>query len=190
MLWVGAGMLFEWYEITEKSWIDTLLGLVFIPQAVVFLILTRMLDESSLILLYYFIVIWSVDTFAMFGGKKFKGPKLAPKISPQKTWSGLFSGVFSAVIIVFLINLIPSLSLTKYLNMSYIQLTTGVLFLGFLAQASDLFESYFKRKYHFKDSGYIIPGHGGVLDRFDSIILTAWIAFFTYCSLLGFVNEI
>ncbi|MGI4775839.1 MAG: phosphatidate cytidylyltransferase, partial [Janthinobacterium lividum] len=130
------------------------------------------------ILLIYFAVIWSVDSFAMLGGQKFEGPKLAPKISPNKTWSGLITGVLAGTLSSILIYMImQTLDISQQLVITKTNLVIASIMIGLTAQLSDLFISYFKRKFKIKDSGNIIPGHGGVLDRFDSIILTAPILF-------------
>lgn len=174
MLWVAVGMLYEWYLITQTSKLDLLLGLVLVPQAITFLILTSYIDPSRLLLLYYFIIIWSVDTLAMIGGRAIRGPKLAPILSPNKTWSGFITGVLGAGLVTFITNLIPYTRLSNHYHITLPELIIGAILLASIAQCSDLLVSYFKRKFHVKDSGNIIPGHGGVLDRFDSIILTAW----------------
>jgi phosphatidate cytidylyltransferase len=120
-------------------------------------------------------LIWSVDTMAMIGGKILQGPKLAPSISPNKTISGLLTGVISAVIIVIIIWQKNNLLINNIYNVCLYTMLLAVM-----AQVSDLLVSFFKRKFKVKDSGNIIPGHGGVLDRFDSIILTAPIIFLYY----------
>lgn len=117
-------------------------------------------------LLWLLFIVWATDTGGYVFGKRIGGPKLAPRISPKKTWAGLYGGAFSAgvvgLITAFVVNLeaLPAL----------------ILFSGLLAvveQASDLMESYVKRRFGVKDSGNIIPGHGGVLDRVDGLVLTA-----------------
>ncbi|HJD59602.1 MAG TPA: phosphatidate cytidylyltransferase [Rickettsia endosymbiont of Omalisus fontisbellaquei] len=175
MILVGMGMLSEWYNMTYSSIPYQLIGLIIIPIPIALLILLE--DTNSQLIMLYFCIIWSVDTFAMIGGKTFKGAKLAPKISPKKTWSGLITGVLSAGIVAVLINFIPSFHIENYYFSNKVYLFIISCILALIAQLSDLFISYFKRKFNIKDSGHIIPGHGGVLDRFDSIILTAPVLF-------------
>ncbi len=177
MLLIAAGMLFEWYEMTNSSWLYMLLGLVIIPVPIISLILVSLLDGAKCTLLTYFITIWSVDTFAMIGGKNLRGPKLAPKLSPNKTWSGLIVGVTAAGTFAALLRTIPHFNMDNCYLLDQTHLILSAMFIAILAQMSDLFISYFKRKFGVKDSGVLIPGHGGVLDRFDSIILTAPILF-------------
>lgn len=109
-------------------------------------------------------LVWAIDTSAFFGGKFFKGPKLAPSISPHKTWSGFISGM------------IAGLSLGSLLIGSFFPSTftlSGVALLSLMAQGGDLLESQVKRWSHVKDSSSLIPGHGGLLDRLDSFLALA-----------------
>lgn len=173
MLGVTAGMLMEWYNITNKKNNYLYLGLLIIPIPTSCLLYISNHDNTGWLLFTFFLVIWSVDSTAMFVGKLLEGPKLAPRLSPRKTISGLLGGVVAAAILPVLLKLIPTYNIVDYFSTSQIALSFKFAFLGFVAQMSDLFISYFKRKFNVKDSGSIIPGHGGMLDRFDSIILTA-----------------
>ncbi|AFB26225.1 MULTISPECIES: phosphatidate cytidylyltransferase [spotted fever group] len=177
MILVGTGMLSEWYNMTYSSIPDLLIGLIIIPIPISLLIFLSMADTNRWLIMLYFCIMWSVDTFAMIGGKTFKGAKLAPKLSPNKTWSGLVTGVLSAGLVAVLVSFIPNFHIENYYFSNKIYLFIISCILALIAQLSDLFISYFKRKFNIKDSGHIIPGHGGVLDRFDSIILTALILF-------------
>ncbi|WP_342269983.1 phosphatidate cytidylyltransferase [Rickettsia endosymbiont of Orchestes rusci] len=176
MILVAIGMLCEWYDMTSSSLLHLLTGLVVIPLPIISLMLLQAGHNNQWLILLYFVIIWSVDTFAMIGGKIIGGPRLAFKISPKKTWSGLISGIISAGFITVFVN--------YYFFHSYFSRAFYLFIiscsLALIAQLSDLFVSYFKRKFNIKDSGTVIPGHGGVLDRFDSIILTAPILLFLY----------
>ncbi|MGX6960883.1 MAG: phosphatidate cytidylyltransferase [Rickettsia endosymbiont of Pentastiridius leporinus] len=172
MLLVATGMLSEWYDMTYSSINYLLIGLIIIPIPIGLLISLSTNPINNWLIMLYFCIIWSVDTFAMMGGKTFKGAKLAPKISPKKTLSGLITGILSAGLVAVLISFIPSFYIENYYFSNKIHLFIISSTLALVAQLSDLFISYFKRKFNIKDSGHIIPGHGGVLDRFDSIILT------------------
>lgn len=114
---------------------------------------------------FLFILIWSSDSFAFFSGKLFGKHKMAPKISPKKTWEGFAGGVFLTIIFAFFIE--------KY----HSDLRGNWMIVGFLvavfAPIGDLVESQLKRSFGVKDSGKIIPGHGGILDRLDSFIICA-----------------
>lgn len=113
------------------------------------------------------VVTWVCDTAAMFAGKAIGGPKLWPAISPGKTWSGSIAGVIFAMATVPLLNVIVLDRVGVALP-----LWQGLVFglvLGVIGQVGDLAESLFKREAGVKDSSDLIPGHGGVLDRFDSL---------------------
>ncbi|MCC8483746.1 MAG: phosphatidate cytidylyltransferase [Rickettsia endosymbiont of Labidopullus appendiculatus] len=177
MLLIAVGMLYEWYQMTKPSFFYGLLGFIIIPIPIISLVIIATEDKNRWLLLLYFTIIWSVDIFAMIGGKNIGGIKLAPKISPNKTWSGLITGVLASGVAAFLLSLLPGFDLPTYYLLNKRHLIIAAFCLALIAQMSDLFISYFKRKFAIKDSGTIIPGHGGVLDRFDSIILTAPILF-------------
>ena len=124
--------------------------------------------HGPIALLFLFIVIWSADSAAYFAGKKWGKHKLAPAVSPGKSWEGLF-GAFAMTIIVSLIALY--LSATHYeIWCAAIALTVVTVFFSVVG---DLFESMLKRKEGLKDSGVLLPGHGGILDRIDSITAAA-----------------
>lgn len=172
---VAALMLLEWYNMTknEKLYIYNFIGqfLIIIPISSILIISS--IDDHGWVLLTLFVCISTVDIMAMFGGKLIGGVKLAPKISPNKTISGLLVGTSFACIAINLLTLIPNYELPGMLHKNNFALTLYIFLLGMIAQTSDLLVSCFKRKFKIKDTGTIIPGHGGTLDRFDSIILTA-----------------
>jgi phosphatidate cytidylyltransferase len=166
---VGLGMILEWYNMTNSSNLYLALGLAIIPIPIASILLITMLDANYQYTIFTAVlIIVAMDSAAMFGGQTFKGPKLAPKISPNKTWSGLISGIVVCSISVRLGEFIPGYDFIY----RGLDLSIFAAIIGILAQISDLFISYFKRRFNLKESGYIIPGHGGLLDRFDSWILT------------------
>jgi phosphatidate cytidylyltransferase len=111
-------------------------------------------------------LVWTTDIFAYIVGRAIGGKKLAPRISPNKTWAGLLGGMFFASIITGLLAFYWQLALWPWYFL------IG-LFIAFIAQMGDLFESYMKRRAGFKDSGHILPGHGGILDRIDGLLAAA-----------------
>jgi len=119
------------------------------------------------------LITFAIDTTAYFVGRAFGKHKLAPVISPGKTWEGALGGLFGALAAVFL------LSLVLDIDIGYVQLFFIGIAVGILAQAGDLVESKLKRITGVKESGSIIPGHGGMLDRLDSIIFTGFVVY--YC---------
>ena len=110
---------------------------------------------------------WLCDTFAMTGGSVFGGPKLAPLISPHKTWSGAVSGLVGAGVVAVLYGALVLGAVGITLRVW--QLLIIGLVVGVLGQIGDLAESLLKRSVGVKDSGTFFPGHGGVLDRLDSL---------------------
>jgi phosphatidate cytidylyltransferase len=175
LLIIGYFMLSEWYHFANSSKKEMLIGLITIALSIASIILLIQAGLNIIILLY-FMIMWATDSFAMFGGKTIGGYKLAPKISPNKTWSGLLTGVSAAIITAVLFDWVVTLN--KYHTCFYIyKPSIFALFISLLCQLSDLFVSIFKRKHNIKDSGNIIPGHGGMLDRFDSMILSSPILF-------------
>lgn len=167
------GMLYEWHQMTKNNISFMILGIIVIPIAISSIILMRYLPIGQINILIYFILICTTDVFAMLGGKMIGGPKLASIISPNKTWSGLLCGMCASSIVVTSINYFLD---TDFLNLSMLQLTILGAIFAFLEQMSDLFVSLIKRTFGIKESGTVIPGHGGILDRCDGIILTAPIA--------------
>lgn len=145
-----------------------LLTTFYLASAFVFLLLIAHFPETynPYILLGAFILVWTNDTFAFIVGKRFGRQKLFEKISPKKTIEGFLGGLFfSCIASYFIATFAPSLSFTGWLILSIIISVFGTL--------GDLIESKFKRQANVKDSGTIMPGHGGLLDRLDSIILAA-----------------
>jgi len=124
---------------------------------------SSMENTFSLEVIFLFILIWSSDTFAYLVGKFFGKHKMAPKISPKKTWEGYIGGV------------VLTLILSYFVEQYQPQLRGNWMVVGFLIAAfaplGDLVESQLKRNFGVKDSGNIIPGHGGVLDRLDSFLI-------------------
>ncbi len=141
------------------------LGFVLVSAAVLSLIFVRGQSEIGLTLTVTIMVcVWATDIAAYFAGRGFGGPQLSPTGSPNKTWSGAAGAVICAALIgVFLAGLTGASALSWFLFASL---------LSIVAQLGDLAQSFWKRRYGVKDSGKLIPGHGGVLDRLDSFSAT------------------
>jgi phosphatidate cytidylyltransferase len=123
-------------------------------------------ENNSKIILGYFFLIWSNDTFAYLVGRSFGKTKLFERISPKKTWEGTIGGVICTIGIGYVLSIyFTALSPLYWMILALIVSITGTL--------GDLVESMFKRSLGVKDSGNILPGHGGILDRFDGVLLSA-----------------
>lgn len=140
---------------------------VYIGYGFHFLIVIRDLGIDTL--MYQFLVIWSTDSGAYLFGKKFGKHKLSPTISPNKTIEGLLGGVLLATIIGGIYSIIIKPNLGAINNVWLLTIA-----LSLFGQLGDLVESAMKRHFKVKDSGRFLPGHGGVLDRFDSSIFTSF----------------
>jgi phosphatidate cytidylyltransferase len=139
---------------------------VYVGGLLSYAILLRSVDQGREWMLLLLLVVFATDTTAFFGGRAFGKTPLAPNISPSKTREGAVAGMFGAVA--------ASVLAANLLGIHAIMVETillGVL-VGALAQLGDLVESRLKRKAGVKDSGALVPGHGGILDRLDSIVFT------------------
>jgi len=161
----------------------TLTGIIYPSLFLTYLVLIRDANYPGLyggakVILYLFSSIWICDTLAYCGGKLFGKHKLAPVVSPNKTWEGAVSGLLGAFIwgIIGGIVLNPTLTMWECLG--------GALIVGTIGQTGDLAESSFKRSAGVKDTSNIFGPHGGMLDRFDSIIASAP-AFYLFLKLIG-----
>lgn len=118
---------------------------------------------------YVFVVVWSTDIGAYMIGRKIGKHKLWPVISPNKTWEGAIGAVICALICSAIYMAIMG-NLGINFNTSELTMIVLAFFLSIVGQMGDLVESAYKRFYGVKDSGKILPGHGGILDRFDSML--------------------
>lgn len=150
-------------KMRDMAWITLGLFYILLPLLALLWIRNQLPEEDARIIVYWvFLLVWGTDIGGYFAGKTFGGPKLAPKISPNKTWSGLGGGM----ILAGLASLIVSPFITF---LSPVELFAASAGLAVFAQMGDLAESAVKRRFDVKDSGGIIPGHGGVLDRVDGL---------------------
>jgi phosphatidate cytidylyltransferase len=165
--------LFSGLDLPEafRAAVYSFFGAAYVGGLMGFLIAVRTLNRDLLsgaeLLMMLFIIIWSGDSFAYFAGKSFGRHKLAPIVSPHKTWEGAVAGfVFSIVAAV----------VCKFTFVQEMGLTDAIIvgaLIGVIGQIGDLCESIVKRAAKVKDSGGIIPGHGGMLDRLDSLLFGA-----------------
>jgi phosphatidate cytidylyltransferase len=118
---------------------------------------------------WLFVVVWSADTGAYAAGRGIGGPKLAPSISPNKTWAGLAGAAVGAALAGGLAGWLADLP-----SLAPVVIIAAVI--GVVEQLGDLFESLLKRHHGVKDSGAVIPGHGGMLDRVDGLVAASLVA--------------
>lgn len=166
----GAIVLGEWIALVRKMTVAKLLrlalfllGPVVVAATIAGLWIIR--EELGFVAaLWVFAMVWATDIGAYFAGRAFGGLRLAPSISPSKTWSGLFGGMIAALVV--------GATLGDRAAIVGVPLWIGAV-MGLLAQAGDLGQSWMKRKAGVKDSGKLIPGHGGVFDRVDGLLPVA-----------------
>jgi phosphatidate cytidylyltransferase len=143
-------------------------GLPYLGLPAVSLVWLRQLSASGganvIVLL---LVIWASDIGAYAAGRAIGGPRLAPSVSPGKTWSGAAGGLIAAAAVGFLASVILGTGPRSWRPVAF------AILIGIVGQAGDLFESQLKRHFGVKDSGSIIPGHGGLLDRLDAVLTAA-----------------
>ncbi len=161
--------LHEWHKLSFKNNYKKDIyfyfgGLIYI--AISFCVLYNISQNGTLSYPFWLfcITVWCFDSFAYFLGKFIKGPKLCSSISPGKTWSGFLTGTIVASLCFLFIN---HYILTQTISQEYILIS---LLIPISAQCGDLLESKIKRTLNVKDSGTLIPGHGGILDRFDGML--------------------
>ncbi len=167
-----CGMLLESYFLAKNSLRDRLVLYVFIAISLICFLSVSHMKYAQYTLLWHATVIASYDSMAFFGGSYIGGRKLAEKISPSKTWSGFCAGILGSIISASLVTACFPREIFMHYSVFDCGITFPTIFLAISAQIGDLFESYYKRKHKVKDSGTIIPGHGGLLDRFDSCIFS------------------
>lgn len=127
------------------------------------LIWLRGLPDGWVTTLWFLFVVWATDSWAMIFGRLFGGPLMAPRISPKKTWSGFVGGTLGAIGIGTIFALVAGRS-------PDLVLCLAMACIAVVGQAGDVLESAVKRRFQAKDAGAVIPGHGGVLDRMDSLL--------------------
>ncbi len=182
---IGVGVYWEYWQLVRKiahgvsvrcAWM--LFGLIYIGGACfTLLMLSAPLYGSKGALLLIAAVICT-DVGAYFAGRTFGGPKIAPRISPSKTWSGLLGGMACAGVGLSILG--PYLAYDyKFASLAIVGAMSAMI-----AQAGDFFESWMKRRAGVKDSGNLIPGHGGLFDRTDGLIAVA------FCVFIAFIGTI
>ena len=163
----------EWVNINRKSRKNQftiadisyfLIGLLYVGYGFFCLMDLRLQPNGLYRSLLLLSIVWASDTGAYFIGKYWGHSPLCPRISPKKTWEGAFAAILFGMLVTIVFS-------------TFIQLRYNPIIIGLIISVSaiigDLIESMIKRKYNVKDSGYLLPGHGGILDRFDSLIFVS-----------------
>ena len=141
-----------------------LLGWLYLITPFYFAVIISLIagELGSFVLMSVFIIVWMNDTFAYLTGRLLGKHKLFERISPKKTWEGTIGGLVFA--------LLAGIGVAYFLEMDYLFWSIGAVIIAVSAIFGDLFESLLKRSVGVKDSGTILPGHGGILDRFDAVM--------------------
>jgi phosphatidate cytidylyltransferase len=148
-------------------------GVLYAGIPTIGLILLRNIEQGMVAVLLLFIIVWITDTFAFATGRTLGGPKLWPSVSPNKTWSGFFGGLVGGACVGLCALMFVPQHLPPASSMAIILAAVALSLAG---QLGDLFESHMKRLFGVKDTGAMIPGHGGAMDRLDSIVAAGTIA--------------
>ena len=176
MWWIVAALLVITYPSSSKYWrhtaISALLGfIVILPmwKALVFIREATFTPIEAfnplLLILYILLLVWAADVGAYFTGKAWGKSKLAPNVSPGKSWAGAWGGVSAAMILGVITSILLDLNLIMSIQFLLVTALTAIVSI-----IGDLTESMFKRTRGIKDSSALLPGHGGVLDRIDSLL--------------------
>ncbi|MFY9288915.1 MAG: phosphatidate cytidylyltransferase [Alphaproteobacteria bacterium] len=159
----------EWLQLASHQkkrglWIAS--GFLYTAVAGLSLLYLRQQPFGLELVLYVIAVVWGTDIGGYMAGRMIGGPKLAPKISPNKTWAGLLGGMILAALLGY--GVLAAFGTQKVGGGIIIAMVMACV-----AQAGDLFESHLKRRSGIKESGNLIPGHGGVLDRIDGLVFAS-----------------
>lgn len=177
LFWILMVFVLAGYPENKSAWNNeskiACMGMLVLIPSWVGLVVLKSLEEAGLLVLALVILVAAVDIGAYFAGVNFGSRKLAPNLSPKKTWEGVWGGFALCAVI--------SVAMIWAANSYFLDLTSAqmvVLFFlapltTFFSVIGDLLESMLKRNQNIKDSGRLLPGHGGILDRIDSLVATA-----------------
>ena len=167
-----VGLFIEWAFLCLKNQLSfwgkfacTIFGTIYLVLAILWLFQYFALSDGWKFIYWLLFLVWSTDTAAYGGGRLLGGPKLAHSISPNKTWSGFLGGMIGGTAIGYE---------TSFWLFPGVFNLWGIALLVAIAQGGDLLESLVKRWSHVKDSSFLIPGHGGLLDRLDSLLAVSF----------------
>ncbi|MBP3729565.1 MAG: phosphatidate cytidylyltransferase [Lachnospiraceae bacterium] len=172
MVLVLGTFVFTYPRYTAGQAAMSFFGIVYVPMMLSYLYRIRMMEDGFALIWLVFIASWGCDTLAYCAGRLFGRHKMTPELSPKKTWEGAAGGVLGSGLLGFLY----ALAFGSHLGFlgTPLLMTPLICALGaVISQIGDLAASAIKRSAGVKDYGNLIPGHGGILDRFDSVIITA-----------------
>lgn len=166
--WVLATFLVVGYPRTSRYWnaapTRLLIGLLILLPAWQGLVLFKQWPEANLLILAVMVLVWGADIGAYFAGRRFGKRKLAPQVSPGKSWEGVYGGLLATLLMCTVVGVYRDWSVSDLLLA-----LLGTAAVVMISVVGDLTESMFKRQAGIKDSSNLLPGHGGVLDRIDSL---------------------
>jgi phosphatidate cytidylyltransferase len=160
-----------------QSWGWTLAGILYMGWMLGYYVMLRQLDYGRELVILALFATFACDTSAYFVGRAWGKHRMTPTISPHKTWEGAIGGLVGAVAAALSLRYLLNLG-GWVLPLSYLEVVGVGCLVGVFAQLGDLLESLLKRRAGVKDSGNLLPGHGGVLDRIDSLVFTGVIVYY------------
>lgn len=180
---VFAALLWNvaFHQVTASDTTTTVFGAVYTGFTLSHLVLIRALDSGAELVLITLASVWAMDSFAYLAGSAFGTHRLAPRISPKKSWEGFLvggAGTIGVWIAGWLLVIAPAASDPSHPAVSWWWFALTGVVVAVAALLGDLTESRLKREVNVKDSGKLLPGHGGFLDRFDSLILVSIVAYY------------
>ncbi|MEE8442874.1 MAG: phosphatidate cytidylyltransferase [Dehalococcoidia bacterium] len=165
-------LAYAWTPSSVRPWLLVLAGPLYLGATLAYAVLLRNLDDGALWVALALLSTFSVDTAAFFAGRAFGRHRMVPRISPGKTWEGAVAGLLGGVGATVLLVSLFDLPLKSW---EALALGIGI---WVVAQAGDLLESALKRAAKAKEAGWLIPGHGGLLDRLDSVVFTLVLVYY------------
>ncbi|NGP89632.1 phosphatidate cytidylyltransferase [Fodinibius halophilus] len=184
-----AVKIFKTGNVGLQELISTFFAGIYAPLGLLTMLLIRDMGSSEMgfaLTISVLLMVWGNDVFAYFGGKAFGKNKLAPTISPNKTWEGFFFGIIGALVgLGLVIYFVPF-----EFPVSILAIAPAAVFVSIFGPIGDLTASRLKRAANVKDASNILPGHGGVFDRFDALILAApaFYCYLYFLKVIGYVS--
>lgn len=176
MMYLFCVMVLKKGALSYSKIAEVFMLVTYVTTSFTSLCLIRYIDNGKVILFLVFIGSWVTDTFAYLTGTLIGKHKLIPEVSPKKTVEGAIGGTLSAVIFFPLFGFVAQAVTDGDVKANYLVLVIYAVILAVVAQIGDLLASLIKREYKIKDYGSLLPGHGGIMDRFDSVMAVSILA--------------